>query len=67
MLLLKVRIAIKESMGRVLTHLINEVICFAENLTKVFEEDSCNGLHPQRVDIFCVAHKVPILSCKANC
>lgn len=38
MLLLKVRIAIKESMGRVLTHLINEVICFAENpLTKVFE------------------------------
>lgn len=37
MLLLKVSIAIKESMGRVLTHLINEVICFAENLTKVFE------------------------------
>lgn len=31
--LLKVRIAIKESMGRVLTYLINEVTCFANNLT----------------------------------
>lgn len=65
--LLKVRIAVKQGMGRVLTHIINEVICFAENFTKAFEEDCGNGLHPQRMDIFCFARKAPILSCKANC
>lgn len=35
----KVRIAIKDSKVEGVTHLINEVICFAENLTEAFEGD----------------------------
>lgn len=39
---------------------------YLEHLTKAFEEDCCNGLHPQRMDSFSLAHEVPITFCKAN-
>lgn len=43
----ELRIAIKGSMERVLTHLINKVTCFAGNVTKDFEEDCAMDYNPK--------------------